>query len=86
MSIEHLIVGGCAILFGLLIVQIISMAFRLNKLVFFVEVLVSGLLFLEAAFLFLGEVVWGLVFLVIIIFISVVAFLGAKSFYSSKRP
>ena len=78
MNIAYWIVGFCSVVFAIIMGFVIFRSRRLKEFAFYIDVLVSGLLLLLAAFLFLGEVVLALVFFVIAIAVSVVALLKVR--------
>ena len=83
MNIAYWIVGFCSVVFAIIMVFVIFRSRRLREFAFYVDVLVSGLLFLLAAFLFLGEVVLALVFFVTTIVVSIVALLRGRGDHAS---
>lgn len=83
MSIAYWIVGFCSVAFVIIMAFVIFRARRLREFAFHVDVLVSGLLFLLAAFLFLGEVVLSLVLFATTFVVSIVALLRGRGDHAS---
>ena len=83
MSLAYWIVGFCSGAFAIIMVFVIFRTRRSKKLAFYVDILVSGLLFLLAAFLFLGEIALALVFFVTTMVVSIVALLRGRDDHAS---
>ena len=83
MNIAYWIVGFCSVVFAITMVFVIFRTRQSKELAFYVDILVSGLLFLLAAFLFLGEVALALVFFVTTMVVSIVALLRGRGDHAS---
>jgi len=83
MNIAYWIVGVCSVVFAIIMVFVIFRSRRLRDFACYIDVLVSGLLLLLAAFLFLGEVVLALVVFVTTIIVSIGALLRGRDDHAS---